>query len=217
MNVQIGAGTKPMRGFINLDLRDLPGTIRGHAHHIPVEDGTVEIVFSNAVFEHLFLAQQIMALREWERVLHQDGVAIAIGVPDFEGVARAYLNREPGTTRETFDLLEVYRYTHGLPEVYQDDANAWTTWSPADHPDDAPKGWLPQLHKTIFDAAAIVDMARAAGGLKTTVVRYCYPGDSLPLNLGIIAGHVAHDPTEALRRVPGIGAYIDFGTLEVAS
>ena len=217
MNIQLGAGTKPLRGFVNIDLRDFPGTIKGHAHDIPVDSGTVDLLFSNAMFEHLFLAQQVMALKEWERVLAPEGVVVCTGIPDFEGVARAYLNREPGITRETFDLLEAYRYTHGYPEHYQDDSNQWLTWSPGDHPDDCPAGWLPQLHKAIFDAESIVGFCRASCDMKVTVVRYCYPGETLALTLGFVAGHIAHDPVEALRRVPGIGAYIDFGMLEVVS
>lgn len=217
MNIQIGAGDRPMRGFVNIDLRDKPGTVRGHAHQIPVEDGTVDLLFSNALFEHLFLAQQIMALREWERVVAPDGVVVCVGIPDFEHVARAYLDRGPGILREKFDLLEAYRYTHGSPENYQDNAADWLTWSPGEHPNDAPAGWLPALHKAIFDGESLSEFCTAACGLHATVVRYCYPGETLPLNLGFVAGHVVHDPVEALRKVPGIGAYIDFGLLEVVS
>lgn len=217
MNIQLGAGTKPLRGFVNLDLRDLPGTIRGHAHYIPVEAGTVDVLFSHAVFEHLFLVQQGMAVEEWERVLTPDGVAVCIGIPNFEAVARAYLDQAPGITRPTFDLLEAYRYTHGLPEAYQDDACDWQTWSPAEHPDAAPRGWLPQLHKAIFDPSSIVEFCGVACGLKVTVISYCYPGEALPLALGFVAGHRVHDPIEALCRVPGVETYIDFDTLEVTS
>lgn len=217
MKIHLGAGEHPITGFVNMDVRPLPGVIRGEAHRLAVEDGTVDLIFSNAMFEHLFFLQQVMAMKEWERVLAPDGVAVCCGIPNFEAVAKAYVEKAPGIMRPTFDLLEVYRYTHGSPEVWQDNASDWLTWSSADRPDQTPPGWLPQLHKAIFDAESLVPFCEAACGLQITVVRYPFPGETLPLNLGFVAGHSKPAAVKALEQVPVIGKYVDLERLEVIS
>jgi len=47
--------------------------------------------------------------------LRPGGKLVIRYVPDFDYVARAYVEKQPGETNPTFDLYEVYRYTHGDP------------------------------------------------------------------------------------------------------
>lgn len=210
--VQIGAGGRPFDGFVNIDPRPGAGLTHGHAHQLPFADNTVDVIFCNAVFEHLYLCHQVMAAREWNRVLTDDGVAILLGIPDFETIARLYLDRSQGVKRPVFDALEVYRYTHGFPEASEPLAN-WAEWSPADNPDTAPEGWLPQLHKSILDARALREVF-AVAGLPVTVWRYSYPGDDHKLNLAAIA---SHGPVSAdMLNVFPFAEFIDIDSMEPA-
>lgn len=103
--------------------------------------------------EHLYLQQVPFALAEWARVLSPSGSLVVLGIPDFETIARLYLEGAPGILTERFDLFHVYNYTHGRPEM--ECRTNWKTWDPVRNLDTAPPGWLPQLHKAIYDSATL--------------------------------------------------------------
>lgn len=213
VNVQIGCGDKPLDGFINIDVRPDKG-VSGHAFDLPYEAGSVSTLFSNAVLEHLYMAHQVFAVREWARVArHHGGRIITLGIPDFAAIARLYLDGDKGICGDTFDVFEVYRYTHGDPEGQTN--VAWLGWSPLEHLDDCPPGYLPQLHKAVFDADSVARLFGLAG-LRTVLFRYVYPGDPHALSLGVVAGHT--NPSIAdLDRIPGFGQYLDAATIEVVT
>lgn len=214
VNVQIGCGDKPIDGFVNIDIRPGKGVL-GHAYDLPYESGSVDTLFSNAVLEHLYMAHQVFAVREWARVTrHHGGRIITLGIPDFAAIARLYLDGGHGICSERFDVMEVYRYTHGDPEG-QTGPTDWVGWSPLTHLDDCPPGWLPQLHKALFDEQSVRALFKLAG-LQAVVFRYTYPGDPVALSLGVIAGHTTPSLAD-LARVPGFGAYVDADTLEAAA
>ena len=210
MRLQLGAGPRPFDGFVNIDPRPGPGIVRGEAHRLPYADGTVEMIFSNAMFEHIYLVQQMLAVKEWARVLTPDGVAVVLGLPDFEMIARLYLARASGVKREVFDAFEVYRYTHGFPEATQ--PADWVNWSSVEHLNDAPVEWLPQLHKGIFDARGVRELCDVAG-LQVAIWRYCSPGEVHPLSLAVLAGHRMHD-LSTLMSVPHLRDFVDVVTLD---
>lgn len=213
MRVQIGAGPKPIPGWENLDCREVDGCRVAHAGALPHEDGTVELLFGNAFFEHLFLAQIPSVLAEWRRVLSPTGRAVIIGIPDFAEVARCYLDGERGVIGPTFDALEAYRYVVGCPEA--DTKVDWPGWNPAEHPDEAPVEWLPQLHKCIFDRDVVTSFLEEAD-LPGTVFTYNYIGEEYPLNLGFVAGHDHADVRAVLNQIPTIGEYAELDTVEIA-
>lgn len=203
MKIQVGAGRSPLPGFVNIDPQDRPGCIKGHAHHIPVPDGSVSLLFANAVLEHLFLMQQRMAVHEWYRVTGSDGTVVVTGIPDFRAVATEYVNGAKGIMRATFDLLEVYRYTHGMPD-FEATADEWREWSPSAQPNAAPTGWLPQLHKALFDVE-MVNRLFMIGSRPFSVFRYAYKDEPVPVSLGVVSGPAGLDaldemPDDLLRR-----------------
>lgn len=210
--IQIGAGDKPIEGFDNLDCRALPGQIQTDACHLPYDNESVDLIFGNAFFEHLYLAHQIPALEEWKRVLTPDGAILIIGIPDFEIIARAYLDGDEGVVSHMFDLLEVHRYMFGCPET--DTPIDWREWNAADHENDTPPGWLPQLHKTAADADHLHSLLNHTG-LEGTIFRYTYIGEAVPLNLAICAGHHPPDLQQTLTQVPTIDTYIQSDTITI--
>ena len=111
---------------------------------------------------------KLKSFQECFRVLKNDGLMIFLGLPDFEEVAKAYLEKKPGIVGETFDLYNVYRYTHGDPEM-------------------ASSYWLEQLHKSLFDKNYLEIIVKKAGFQQVLSFNYFYPEEFIPLNLGFIA------------------------------
>ena len=212
MKIQIGAGSKPLEGFVNVEPRATtqPGYRWGHAFDLSfAEDNSVDVIFGNAFFEHLYLCQVGLAITEWKRVLKPDGQLVVLGIPDFASIARLYLDKAPGITLPTFDIFEVYRYTHGFPDATID-TPVWAGWSPSEHLNDAPNEWLPQLHKAVYDAD-ILKQLFTHGGFDVTVIRYAYPGETgHKLNLGVIVGDDWWD------LIPGLEQVCDVDSIEEA-
>jgi Methyltransferase domain len=224
MNIQVGSANQRLPGFLNVDIRGVEGVdIVGHAGDLrTIADGAVDILFNSAFFEHVFVPQQPAVLREWKRVLSPSGIILALGIPDFATIARCYLAGAPGIVGPRFDLFNVYRYTHGSPENASE--RAWSAWQPDRQPDAAPAGWLPQLHKGLFDADYLYELVEHCG-LAAAVFNYSFPGEEHPLNLGAIVmgrespGARALDATTAddvrhtLGRVQTIERFVDFRTI----
>jgi len=218
MNIQVGAGGVRLEGFLNVDIRKVEGVdIVGDAADLrTIESGTVDVLFGNALFEHLYLGHQLAALREWKRVLGPEGVLIVLGLPDFEMIARFYLQRAPGIVGERFDLLNVYRYTHGEPEHAT--PPVWPVWHAAG--DGAPGGWLPQLHKCLFDAAYVSGLLEETG-FRAALFDYAYPGEEHALNLGFIAAAGAGaalpgtvgEIRKGLARIPGVEKFANLESI----
>ncbi|MCZ8516403.1 methyltransferase domain-containing protein [Paenibacillus filicis] len=144
------------------------------------QDGSADLIFSNAFFEHLYTSQHLAHLKNCHRVLRDDGPLVYIGIPDFEIVADAYLRKLPGIVGDRFDLYHVYRYTHGDPEQ-------------------TPDSWLQQLHKSLFDKTYITKLLDAAGFKSSTIFNYCYPGEDIPLCMGFVAWKA--EPLQDIRNV----------------
>jgi hypothetical protein len=220
MNIQVGAGGVQLPGFLNVDVRRIEGVdIVGDAGALPsIGDGLVRTIFGNAIFEHFFVGHHLATLCEWKRMLTADGAIIIVGLPDFAKVAELYLQRAPGIVGDRFDLMNVYRYTHGEPEhAMRPAAGQW-------QPDIrlVPSGWIPQLHKCIFDVSYVRDLMEECG-LAGAIFRYAYPGEAHALNLGFIAMHQAMpDPSVAgiramLERVPEMSRFADLDTIALAA
>lgn len=203
MRLHIGAGDRDIDGFVNVEPRRRRGAKRGHAGDLSfAADGMVEVIYCNAVFEHFYLGQQHLVLREWDRVLAPDGVAIVTGIPDFETVARSYLDRAPGLLSDRFDLYHAYRFTHGIPEDVA--TVSWRRWNPMRQLNRAPAEWLPYVHKSLFDTAMLHGVLEPFKDRGTTVFRYSFPNEAIPVNLGFVLGPGG---VAVLRSIPQIDSY----------
>ena len=89
MKLDIGGG-KNKRGeeFTSVDLKG--GDIEAPMWEIPVEDNSVEEIWSSHSLEHVPMAKVPETLKEWLRILRPGGRAI-IQVPNFDYVARYWL------------------------------------------------------------------------------------------------------------------------------
>lgn len=168
--LHLGCGDIRIRRCLNLDYRATGATDLVHdcSNLSLFRDKTFSSVYSHAFFEHLYREQRVPLLRDVKRVLCDSGYALFLGMPDFERIAKAYLDREKGLFSDTFNLYEVYRYTHGDPERY-------------------PSWWLQQLHKSLLDSEELSALLPEAGFRYFLIFRYCFRSEHLPVSMGFYA------------------------------
>jgi hypothetical protein len=219
LKLNVGASTTLLPGFLNVDIRSLGRNVRrGHASNLKfARDRSVSVLFAHAVFEHVFVAQRLQALREWKRVMAPDGVMICLGIPDFETIARLYLDGASGIIGDRFDLFNVYRYTHGDPDgraIFR----RWKRWDPARRPNSAPSGYLPQLHKGLFDYNHLAGLLERVN-VRGEIFRYAYPREAHTLSLGFVAkGNGLHiDIFDGLCVVPEIDRFVNVDSIKPVS
>ena len=58
---------------------------------LPFADETVDIIYSSHTFEYFDRDECIGVLKEWRRVLKKNGI-LRLAVPDFEAMAKLYIN-----------------------------------------------------------------------------------------------------------------------------
>lgn len=168
--IHLGCNDVRLDGFVNVDLRATKATDIVHdCKDLAIfPSNSLSFVYSNAFLEHVYLADQLRLMRDVRRVLADDGWVAFTGLPDFEGVARAYLERRPGHVSEVFNLHEAYRYTHGAPE-------GKSTW------------WQAQLHKVLLDAPTLIELCKSVGFASCEVFSYCWGNEPNQVTLGFTA------------------------------
>jgi len=76
--------------FENLDGRNLPGVQHiGSVFPLPFEDKSFDLVYSSHVLEHFHRKDTLNVLKEWVRVLKDDGI-LRLSVPSFENLIKIY-------------------------------------------------------------------------------------------------------------------------------
>lgn len=173
MLYHMGCGAQRLEGYVNADLHPTAATdvvLDLTSPRFPA-NVAVDGVFSHAFFEHLRRTARAPHLRALRDALEPEGFVCYLGLPDFRRIAELYLAGGPGVVGPHFDLFNVYRYTHGDPEMNPDES------------------WEAQLHKSLFDVNEIGLLLRDAGFPSYVVFRYVFPGDAdaTDLTLGFYA------------------------------
>lgn len=177
--VHLGCNETKIPGWVNVDARQTSATDLVHNCEdlAPFDDKSVNLLYSNAFLEHLTMLGRRALLQDAHRVLADDGFLHFTGVPDFETIARCYLEKRPGNVSPRFSLFEAYRYTHGDPEHKSE-------W------------WMEQLHKTLFDVETVKALLAEAGFRTVYVYRYPWGREPNPVNLGFMAWKIERAVTE---------------------
>ena len=95
MKLHLGCGPRYIPGFINVDIRsdktaaDKVDDIRTLSSF---ENNSAELIYACHVFEHFMRNERLGILARWYDVLSPGGI-IRLAVPDFEAVAKSYLDK----------------------------------------------------------------------------------------------------------------------------
>jgi predicted SAM-dependent methyltransferase len=95
LRLNIGAGHIPMEGYVNVDMRELPGIdVVATVDDLPFEPGTVDEIYSSHTLEHFpqeVLRRQLLPY--WVSLLKPGGRLVTIA-PDVEAMATDYVQGE---------------------------------------------------------------------------------------------------------------------------
>jgi predicted SAM-dependent methyltransferase len=92
--LQIGCGSNILKGWLNTDIKDTNTIAFLDAGSIfPIKSDTFDYVYSEHLFEHLKIEQQINMLEESNRILKKGGI-MRIATPSLEFLFKLYLNPE---------------------------------------------------------------------------------------------------------------------------
>ena len=91
IKLHLGCGTKILAGFLNIDIRSLPGVdIVSSVDNLPMfADNSVDLIYCCHVLEHVPRANMPAILNEWRRVLKPGGT-LRVAVPNFQAVVEHY-------------------------------------------------------------------------------------------------------------------------------
>jgi SAM-dependent methyltransferase len=91
MKINLGCASKPLPGFVNVDIRDIPGVdvIDDISKLEKFEDGSVNLIYVSHVLEHFGRREYMNVLKRWHDVLKEGGI-LRIAVPDFEKIVEHY-------------------------------------------------------------------------------------------------------------------------------
>jgi len=105
MKINLGCGSTPLKDYINVDMDTLEDLRERYPNrtfeddlvieqwdifNLPVEDGTVDEVRADCLFEHLNFIDEKRAFYEVKRILKPGGV-FEISVPDFDAIMELWL------------------------------------------------------------------------------------------------------------------------------
>ncbi len=93
LKVHLGCGKRRLAGYAHVDLADYPHI--DHRHDIRTlpmfADGTVDLLYASHTLEYFDRVEVREVLAAWRRVLRPGGT-LRLAVPDFEALARVYLD-----------------------------------------------------------------------------------------------------------------------------
>ncbi|MBN1794172.1 MAG: hypothetical protein JW844_04330 [Candidatus Omnitrophica bacterium] len=170
VRLHLCCGTKKYPGYINIDVVPLEGAdiimnIPDDLAAIPSECAS-EILMESG-FEHFYQYQQDDVLRECRRILKEEGRLVLKWLPDFDLIVDRYVrHRDRGGADNTFDLYQVYRYTHAEPT-----------------PENSPH----QLHKDIFTKDSVRKLLERNGFYIEKLSNEIFQGETYSVGMNIIA------------------------------
>lgn len=88
VRLNLGSGTCPMDGWDNIDIKN--GKL---AYPLDVQDNSVDVIRVSHLLEHYGSSEVIDVVNNWVSKI-KDGGKLMIAVPDFEKIAKGYLNKE---------------------------------------------------------------------------------------------------------------------------
>jgi len=89
--LHIGAGSKKISGLINCDFYNPEADLKADASNLEMfDDGSIDLIESHHMIEHLSFNDTDLVLTEWNRVLRDRGL-IVLTFPDISAIALEWL------------------------------------------------------------------------------------------------------------------------------
>jgi predicted SAM-dependent methyltransferase len=88
--LNLGCGTDLQQGYDNIDIRDLPHTIKADVRNLPYEPDSVDEIRAIDIYEHISFRESQELLNHWVSLLKPGGRLIIRG-PSIEVLARNIL------------------------------------------------------------------------------------------------------------------------------
>ena len=130
--ILLGCGNKKRNGWINIDIDEsVKPDFIGSATELPFEDGTIDCIDSQHMFEHLFLKEVDKALSEWIRVLKIGG-ELLIELPNLDRCCELIKNNDPESDAYKMGIVGIFGYE---PIILKNSETNWFMmhkhgWSP---------------------------------------------------------------------------------------
>jgi len=110
IRLNLGCGLYKIEGLINVDQREsVHPDLLADALRLPYEPGTVDEIYAGHLLEHLTWDEGQAALRHWHSILKIGGT-IMITVPDFDFLAKQYLENPTAANMRAMNDLYIYSY-----------------------------------------------------------------------------------------------------------
>ena len=106
MKLHLGCGTKKIKGYVNVDIREevQPDLVDDISILSSVDNDSVSLIYVCHVLEHFGRHQYKKVIKRWYDVLNKGGI-LRISVPDFEQVVEHY--------NENKDMSKIMGFLYG--------------------------------------------------------------------------------------------------------
>jgi len=108
LKLDIGCGNAKLEGFTGVDAY-VDTDIKAEMWKIPLDDGSIEEIYSSHALEHVPMGMVPHVLKEWFRLLAPGG-KLTLLVPNFDYVAKYWLT---GPDREWAEMIVFGNQAHG--------------------------------------------------------------------------------------------------------
>jgi predicted SAM-dependent methyltransferase len=91
MKLHLGCGDKHIKGYVNIDIRYLPGVdeVDNVARLRKYKTDSISVIYASHVLEHFGRWEYMDVLKRWYEILKPGGT-LRLGVPDFGGIVDYY-------------------------------------------------------------------------------------------------------------------------------
>jgi len=179
--LEIGPGGKGLPGFETLDIHAFPEVdyVLDASRRMPFPDNCFEEIYASHVLEHFPWFQTEEILREWVRILAQNGT-LELWVPDGVKICEAFVRYERNG-ENYIDEDGWYRFNE------EKDVCKWAAGRIFTYGDGTGSATSPNWHRAIFSARYLKAVFRTVGLVEVRQMdRSCVRGyDHGWINLGI--------------------------------
>tara|TARA_B110000211_G_C13940434_1_gene491376 strand:- start:342 stop:893 length:552 start_codon:yes stop_codon:yes gene_type:complete len=138
MKLHLGCGCRDFKGWVNVDLVDLPHiNYKTSIDNLEMfDDGCADVIYSSHTLEYFDRFQVLDVLAEWRRCLKPNGI-LRIAVPNFESLVEVYM--------QTNNLTDILGPIYGRMNI------------------STPLGDQCLYHKTVYDFNSLKKILSGAG------------------------------------------------------